>query len=357
MDPIWQKIAQRIVQGLGVQPGELIEVRDCSGSLGVLQEISLAIERIGATPLLQFLPGDYLERLLVEVPQKTLAHWGDYRQEWLKQIQRILVLAGIGADLGHVPQEMLETWDQVQFQLNCIEEGRRLPYMLVAIPTERQAQLLGLSYDRLAEVLLPALEASVEELQHEIRRVLAKTGTGRAITIHTGDQHVLQLEHGDRRWLSDDGAIDETDQKAGAIVSNLPAGSIYTTVIEDKTHGSLWLPRAGEAEDVVLRFHAGRIVDIEARRGADILAKELDRHEGEPRRVSHIGLGLNPYLETPIGWTLVDEHIHGYLFLALGENRYMGGQNESSLNVDYALADATLRVDDQTIVLNGKVTA
>ena len=72
--------------------------------------------------------------------------------------------------------------------------------------------------------------------------------------------------------------------------------------------------------------------------------------------MSHIGLGLNPYLNSPTGWTIIDEHIHGYLFIAFGENRYMGGQNESSLNVDYALANATLQVDGQTIVSKGKVT-
>jgi leucyl aminopeptidase (aminopeptidase T) len=356
VDKIWQKIAQRIVQGLGVQPGELIEVRDNAGCLSVLQETSLAIERVGATPLLQLLSSDYLERLLAEVPQDYLANWGQYRQVWMKQINRVLVLAGTRPNLSLVSKEVLDTWEQAQYQLGVIEEDRRLPYLLVAIPTEWRAKQLGLAYEKLEEVLLPALGASVEELQNEIRRVLTKTGTGLAITIHSGDNHVLHLEHGDRIWLSDDGYIDETDRKQGAIVSNLPAGSVYTTVIEDKTHGSLWLPRAGEATNVVFRFNAGRINDIEASSGADLLAKELDNHTGEPRCVSHIGLGLNPYLNGPIGWTIVDEHIHGYLFMALGENRYMGGQNESSLNVDYALANATLQVDDQIIVSKGKVT-
>jgi len=207
----------------------------------------------------------------------------------------------------------------------------------------------------LEEILLPALGASVEELQIEIGRVLNKARGGQAITIHSGDDHVLHLEHGDRIWLSDDGCIDEMDRREGAIVSNLPAGSIYTTVIEEKTQGSLWLPRAGEATDVVFHFTAGRIVGIEAASGAELLARELDRHTGEPRRVSHIGLGLNPYLTGPTGWTMVDEHIRGYLFIALGENRYMGGQNESALNVDYALANVALEVDGQTIVSQGKV--
>ena len=48
--------------------------------------------------------------------------------------------------------------------------------------------------------------------------------------------------------------------------------------------------------------------------------------------------------------------ITGHLFIAFGENRYMGGENESSLNVDYTLPGATLLVDDRIIVANGKVT-
>ena len=51
----------------------------------------------------------------------------------------------------------------------------------------------------------------------------------------------------------------------------------------------------------------------------------------------------------------MDEHIHGGLLISLGENRYMGGQNESSLNVDYAIPQATLLVDGQPIVQEGRV--
>jgi leucyl aminopeptidase (aminopeptidase T) len=126
--------------------------------------------------------------------------------------------------------------------------------------------------------------------------------------------------------------------------------------LEDETQGSVWLPKAGPATDAVLHFQGGRIVRIEAARGADALARWLDSHTGEPRRVSHIGIGLNPYLERPpIGWTFLDEKAHGNLYVALGENRFMGGQNESSLNVDYNIPNATLMVEDRFIVSQGKV--
>ena len=347
MDKRWQKIAQRIVQGLGVQPGELIDIRDGSGHLDAVLEISLAVERAGATPMLQLLPDDYLERLWIEVPRDYLAQWDKYRVEWMKQVDRVLFLAGARPDSSQAPKDALEAWQKAMYRLTILEEERRLPYLLAAIPTERGAGQLDLGLDEFEKILLPALGASIEELQQEIGRVLDKVSHGRSITIRSGEKHVLHLEHGDRIWLSDDGCIDEMDQRQGALVSNLPAGSIYTTVIEEKTRGSLWLARAGGATEVVLHFTAGRISDIEAATGADLITAELDSHTGEPRRVSHIGLGLNPYLNSPTGWTVIDEHIHGHLFIALGENRYMGGKNESSLNVDFDLAGATLEVDGQ----------
>ena len=355
MDGKWQEIAHRIVEGLRVQPGEQIDVRDHSGSIDIWMETILAVERAGASPLLQLHQGDYLERLWSEAPLNYLTHWDQHRQTWMKQIDRVLVLSGAPPDFSLVPKAALDAWEQAQYRLSIIEEERRLPYLVVAVPTEKRAKQLGITYEILKEILLPALGASVAELQDEIGRVLSQVKAGRSITIHSGDHHVLHLDHGDRAWLSDDGCIDEIDQAQGAIVSNLPAGSIYTTVVEENTQGSLWLPRAGAASDIVLHFAAGRIVDIEAAAGADKLVEELDSHSGEPRRVSHIGIGLNPFLHRSTGWTIVDEHIHGAIFIALGENRYMGGQNESSLNVDYALSDVTLVVDERTIVSRGKL--
>jgi leucyl aminopeptidase (aminopeptidase T) len=338
-----------------VQQGELINVRDFSGNKNALVEALLAIERVGATPLLQYMPSEYLERLLVEVPGETLAQWGQHRQAWMKQIDRVLVMAGAKPEFRSVGKESLDAWRQATYELEIIEESRHLPFLLVAIPTKKGAQQLGLTYEALEELLIPALEANKEELQNEIDGVLKVVWGCKKITILSGNNHVLNMEHGDRTWLSDDGSIDEADQEQGAIVSNLPAGSIYTTVLEDKTTGSLWLPRAGEATDVVFHFAGGCIVDIEAASGADLLVKEFANHTGEPRRVSHIGVGLNPYLDHPIGWTIVDEHIYGNLFIALGENQYIGGKNDSSLNVDYALAEATLQVDGQPIISKGKV--
>ncbi|MEZ4725952.1 MAG: hypothetical protein R3E79_02335 [Caldilineaceae bacterium] len=47
------------------------------------------------------------------------------------------------------------------------------------------------------------------------------------------------------------------------MVSNLPAGSIYTTVLEGETAGTLFVPKFQMATEVVLHFAGGRIAQID----------------------------------------------------------------------------------------------
>lgn len=352
---MWPIIAQRIVRGVGVRNDELILVRDDTGRFDLLQELLLAIEKSGATPLVHLTPVSYMERLWRTASARYLENWDQHRQEWVKQADRIIVLSGPQPDLTIVPEEAFRTWHEAEHRLTMIEEERQIPYLMVGIPTERHAQQLGMSLAELEKIVLPALQTPIDQLQDRISRILGAARNGTEMVILSGENCELHLKLGDRPWLSDDGYIDEEDRAQGAIVSNLPSGSIYTTVLEEQTEGTLWLPQAAGAQDVILTFSNGRVSHITAAAGAEQLEAMFAQHEGEPRRIGHIGIGLNPKLTRPIGWTVVDEHILGYLFISFGENHYMGGQNESTLNVDFALPNATLLVNNRPLVKDGKL--
>ncbi len=73
-------------------------------------------------------------------------------------------------------------------------------------------------------------------------------------------------------------------------------------------------------------------------------------------RLSHVGIGLNQFLAGPVGWTIIDEHIAGRLFLALGESRYMGGENASAINIDLLVeASASLDIGASPVVNTGRL--
>jgi leucyl aminopeptidase (aminopeptidase T) len=355
MHHLWPSIAQRAVEALGARSGELVEVHDLAGRADVLHELLLTIEQAGATPLPVLLPPGYLRRLLATADVAHLAAWDRHRARWIERADRVLVLQGAAPRLAGAPRAAVEAWEAATGRLNAIEEERRLPSLLLATPTAAVARRAGRPLTALEAAVLPALAVSADELRREVDRMLAAVRGGRRLTIRSATGDGLHLALGDRPWLDDDGRITADDRGRGGHVANLPAGAVYTTVVEGETRGTLWLPRAGAATEVALRFEAGRIVEVTAASGAAILARFLDRHSGEPRRVGHVGVGLNPRLGQPVGWTLVDEHAHGAVFISLGENRYLGGQNESSLNVDYAIPGATLHVDDRAVVDAGRV--
>jgi leucyl aminopeptidase (aminopeptidase T) len=352
----WQQVARRIVEGLGVQPGEMVQVQSRIGRFEVMLEVLLAVEMAGAVPVPEITPAPYLRRLLSEASPDYLRTYDYRRIDLVGMYDRILNLQGDAPDLKNLPGGAEGFWGSIG-RLDELEESRRLPVLLAAIPTARRARRLRMSLSALDAMLVSALAASLDELRGEIERVLAKVGGGREITVTTGGEHKLHLKLGNRRWLEDDGYISPEDRERGAIVSNLPAGSIYTTVLETETEGSIAIPKAGPGEGVVLGFRGGRVEEIRAQRGEQELRGLFDGHTGEPRRVSHFGIGLNPYLSQPLGWIIVDEHIHGNLFLALGENRYMGGENVSSLNIDFVIPGATVEVEGSVVVRDGKVIA
>ncbi len=352
----WSDVARRAVEGLGVAAGEVVLVQDRSGRPEVLSEILLAIEQRGATPLPQMLSPAYLRLLLHTASLSYLATWDRHRVEWVRQADRVLVLEGTELDTEGVPAAALAAWAAAADRLGAVDEERRLPYVLVAVPTVERAAALGQSLSELDAVLVPALAVDTGELRREITRVRSAVAGGRTLTIHSGDGCELVMTLGDRSWLDDDGIITEEDlAREAQVVMNLPGGAVYTTVVEGETRGQLCLPGDGGGLGTILRFADGRVIEVEGGAGAEALLAMFDRHSGDARRVGHVGVGLNPYLRRPLDWTLVDSHRHGCLLVSFGENRYLGGENASSLNVDFAIPGGTLLVDNRVVVDAGVV--
>jgi leucyl aminopeptidase (aminopeptidase T) len=279
-------------------------------------------------------------RMLDQAPLDYLAHWDRHRRSWAEQSDRVLVLGGSEQGFGHAPDARMGLWREAAGRLERLEEEREVSVTLAMVPNEAQARKLGMDLAALDDIVLPALVVDPRALRAEFDRALARVEGGRTITVRSGEGCTLRLDRGDRPWKSGGG---------------LPGGAIYTTVLEEQTEGRLWLPHAAGAREVVLHFVGGRVARIEAASGAEKLEALFDAHSGEPRRVSHAGVGLNPALSQPIGWTLVDEHVRGAFFVAMGENRYMGGENASSLNVDFCSPRATVEVDGRVLASEGRL--
>ncbi len=318
----WRSIASHIVEGLDLRADALVYVHALPA--GCDEALAALLEAAGRRHVTAYVEADDPAALAERIDRMKEAH------------------AVLAFDTGAGIRPAAET-RQAMAAVIAIEESRGLPFILCAVPTEARTSAAKRSLAEVEDAVLAAIDLDRATIQSVIDPVLRRARAGETLTIRTPNDCVLTASTRGRIWHADDGIIDAEDRRNGAIVSNLPAGSIYTAVVEESAAGTLWVPRMLDAVDVTLHFVAGRVHAIEGS-GARELERFLDSHSGEPRRIGHIGLGLNPRLTTPLGWTLIDEHVGGAAFVSFGENRYMGGANASSLNLDVALSGARLLV-------------
>ncbi|MGD9996456.1 MAG: hypothetical protein AB7L17_13795 [Ilumatobacteraceae bacterium] len=321
-------VARRIVAALPTATG-MVLVRDRCGRDEIVDAVVGACVGRGLDPVVERVSNEVLRELIGSRSPAELAMWDVERAAVAEQVDGLIVLGGWPADLDGLPAASVAAWSAAVGRVESALEGRHVPTVVCAIPTMYVADRLGTTAQQLDERVLPSLLVPDSDLRADIDRLVTLLRSSATVRVDTSAGS-LHLQRGGRPVMTDDGVIDDADIAAGAVVSNLPAGSLYWTVIEHATRGAIAL-----TDGSVLEFDGdGRVRD--------------GRYAGE--RVSHVGIGTNPKVSGEIGWTIVDEHRPGAVFLALGENRYMGGENESAINVDL-MPDSPTVVFGETIVV------
>lgn len=316
-------VARRVLDALPTVDDRVV-VRDRCGRAEFAEAVAAEARRRGLDPVIEWRSN---EVLVDRLANSTVADWSDEacaaRNEFTFDASATVTLGGWQPDLSVVDPAVTDAWLAALRRADRRWSASGMLALAVAVPGPCVAAALGTTVEALDSLVLPAVCCPAGDL-----RAATAMWTGR---LAAGERHMLAtpgcllwLNRGGRRLHVDDGMIDAADAASAAVVSNLPGGSVYWTVLEDAARGDVRL-----ADGSVLIFgDGGRVVD--------------GPFAGE--RISHLGVGTNPLVGQPLGWTLVDEHRAGAVFLALGENRYMGGQNTSDVNVDLVLAEATVSV-------------
>jgi aminopeptidase len=236
-------------------------------------------------------------------------------------------------------------WEATAYYRNSVE---RLPWAVVAIPTEHLARTMAMSSGDCQDLLMAAcLDVNWQRLQAEAQRIQA---------LFHGCSEVRVVAPGtDLRFaLVGPGAV-------GAGRQNLPDGELYYAPVASSVCGHLTLPHpqswlGSTITGMSLDFHRGGVSRITAATGADVLRQVLDTDPGA-KFLGEFGIGLNPAISTITGSSLLDEKIAGTIHLALG-SAYpaCGGKNQSQIHWDLVLDLRTggeVQVDGQTVCRDG----
>ncbi len=326
-------LIQRIVDSLPTATGKVL-IRDRAGDRALVELVAHECAARGLVPIVEHVSNAELRRQIDTSPPEVLSRWDVDRLIVAEEISGLIVLAGWRVDLAGLAPASVAAWSDAAGRVEAVIDDRRVPTVVVAVPTEDVAANLAMSVDVLNTRIMASIVLSATQINAATQGVLEALTRGSSIEVRTPAGSLL-VERGTRPLLVDDGVVDAADVEVGATVSNLPAGSVYFTVLEDATRGRV------ELVD-------GAVLDL----GTD---GRVTMGEFAGERVSHIGIATNPLVSGSIGWTIVDEHRPGAVFLALGENRYLNGENASAINVDLLPASPTVIVDHATIVMDGEL--
>ncbi len=210
-------LAWRAVQGIGAEPGDMVLVLDHAGREGLAQEIALQLDVAGATPLIDHAPPDYVASMLTHARPDALQHFAKHRATWWQQADKIIALSAGTLNLAGVSTANIEVWSRGQEMLTAIEESRRLPNIVVAVPTLVKAQAINTTLAELDAHVEPAMRATLWDLQGSIERVSMTNMDAQTLTLRTGERHELRMRRAGREWMSDDGYIDPSDIAKGEI--------------------------------------------------------------------------------------------------------------------------------------------
>ena len=335
--------------GLDIQPLQTVEIRGDTSMQECIDAVSLAVERVGAVPCLNLTSIAHEAERIRTLSPDWLRRPSPFLLNLARSVDAVIVIERDWSSLATLcPADKLEAWNQAVGLLVEQQESRRIPYCLIAHPKAKRQDQLLVSRNEAYQAIEAAISTNVDEIRALLGRARKIIDNGRALEIRTRNHSCMRCDLG-RPVYRNDGRLNSS------LVLNLPYGSLSFTVPEDSVEGTICFDRWRDVRDLVVTFKGGRISELSAASSPEAFADFVGTHSGDRDRISHMGIGVNPGIKRPTGLTTIDECKSGMVFVAFGENRFMGGENESTLNIDLICSGATVLCDDRCLVREGRL--
>jgi aminopeptidase len=355
-------VARRILANSArLRAGESVVILGRADSLPFCEALELECRRLGAYPL-----------VIVGSDAALLASLADpaISDEMLASASPSLVAALSAADLvittfferakphlfRNIPASRLRAQRQSEEKpSDVIYDGKRR-WLGTEFPTPGQADALGCDWQTFENLFWRAMNLDYTTLQEPAQKLARKIRAAREIRLQDARNQTdlwLRAGAGGRIVERDDGVIG-----AEALYLNLPSGEVCFAPPEDSVFGRAYIEVAywqGQpVRELELEFEAGKVRALNAASGLALFEDVVRNGGGDAARIGEFGIGLNPAVDRVTGFTLLDEKIIGTCHLALGENRALGGINNSALHWDLVVQNAILTIDGEIVLENGE---
>jgi aminopeptidase len=357
LDDRARRAARRIVRECAlVRSGEQVYLEGRLDSAEYLEALAYECELVGASPLVLLRSDELTHRRLTELPAERLGATSRCQLAAAEAADVVFVVRmedGDPALFADVTPRQRAAASRGRKPLidAFFSEGRR--WIGTDHPTPQQAAAFGVDWPTYRDMFWRSLDVDYDELRR-------KADAGAALFEGAREVRVTSPRGTDVTGGVAGRPIDKDVGVLGEItnLANLPAGEICLAPLEDRADGTVVFDLAfwdgRRVEDFEVRFERGVAHPVRAAREYEFAAGVIAASDAGARVVGELGIGLNPGVGAPTGYTLTDEKILGTVHLALGDNRMLGGVNDSILHWDMMVLEPTLEIDGRTLLERGE---
>ncbi len=359
--PNYDALVRNVISStLGIKPGDDVIVETWDHALPIADTFIIQLRELGAHPMLLFEHEKAYWKCVESLPEDKLGKVGEHEWAAVEKAKEYIFLPG-PADLTRVMKNRSkfvastsynEEWYKraKQYRLKAARIG-------LAYTSQQRARAYKLPLSAWQQMLIAASTVNFTALKERTTKLSAMLRDGQ-VKITTPNGTNLSLRLADREPYSEDCIVDADDLDHGRNVANIPGGNILTCPDETYAEGTVVFdrptPYMGKwVNGVRLTFKNGLLTNYQARLNANLLKTSYEKTSDENNKIAAIGIGVNP--RARIGF-LQDSIVSGVVTVAIGGNDDIGGANKTNFYFPGVLTKATLTVNDNTIVKNGKLT-
>lgn len=365
-ESIYPRLAGDVVRAINVRDGDAVFIIGGSHAQRFLEEVAIAVARLGGQPFISAVSNDYQKRLLETV---SVPHF--------KRLPKIMMGVAQAMDAYVIIEpfsdpsikssfrDKMQARSEGNFPVQQViygKPGKRWLYMGWA--TEGMAKMYNVPLETLEKLVIGGCNIDYEKLKDDCDHVMIALKDARYV--HVTDPHGtdFRLKIEGRRLNPDDGMLSPAKESIGDLGGNLPAGEVFVAPDESYGEGTIYCPltiddltRATIIKGARLVFKDGTLIPEKctAESNQDVLRDTLQKmvevdmekyNSPNALKVAELGIGLNPVIDRAIGYILTDEKIGGSVHVAFGRSDMYGGNVQSNMHWDFVTApDITMEVE------------
>ncbi len=358
-------LAEETAKSAGIEKGDGVIILGNTAYLEMMEALALSVAKRGGRPQVMVMSDDF-----------GRAYWGDVDPDYLQQksfisdimgVSDVLFMFPLSADyqstMGMTPDRLaLQAEQFYAFQETLVASGLR--GAMVSLPNPAEAIMTGLSEDALMGSMNGALTADYDGIEQRSADLAARMRKAKTIRITNEAGTDLTFSVGDRPIVIDDGRVSKADRTAERFADRfpqLPTGSLSVAPVESSVNGTVVVPfeRCPPEPITDLRFTVtnGTMTDFGAAANGGCIEAAMAAVDGPKDRFGAVIIGLNPAVKMVANEDtfFIPAFAGGGVTLILGDNSWLGGDNENTGAFSFALADATVEVDGKAVIRKGSL--